>query len=237
MTYPTTTGAQSGPSAIATGDFNADGKIDLAITNQGNNTVSILFGNGNGVFQAPVEFTTGNFAEGVVAGDFIGNGRLDLAVADHGAGSVSVMLQRPQAPTNLAPGAATASQVPLTWTASVSTTVIGYNVYRSTVSGGPYTLVNLSPVNGTTHSDTTVGSGTTYFYVLTAVDPHNLESDYSGEVSATTPPLPATNLTAVAASAGSVQLNWTASTTASVTGYNVYRSTSSGGGYVKITLV
>jgi len=234
----TTGGAQTGPSAIGTADFNADGKIDLAITNQGNNTVSILFGNGNGVFQSGVEFTTGNFAEGVVAGDFIGNGRLDLAVADHGAGSVSIMLQRPQVPTNLAHGTTTASLVPLTWTASVSTTVVGYNVYRGTVAGGPYTQVNSSLVNGTTYSDTPVAPGTTYFYIVTAVDPHNLASDYSGEISATTPPLPPTSVTAAGgASPGSVQLNWTGSTTAGVTGYNVYRSASSGGGYVKITLV
>jgi fibronectin type 3 domain-containing protein len=115
--------------------------------------------------------------------------------------------------------------------------VVGYNVYRGTVAGGPYTQVNSSLVNGTTYSDTTVASGTTYFYVVTAVDPHNLVSDRSAEISATTPPLPATNLTAASASTGSVQLNWGASTTASVTGYNVYRSPSSGGGYVKITLV
>ena len=232
-----TSGAQTGPSAIATGDFNADGKIDLAITNQGNNTVSILFGNGNGVFQSAVEFTTGNFAEGVAAGDFIGNGRLDLAVADHGAGSVSIMLQRPQVPTNLAPGTATASQVPLTWTASVSTTVVGYNVYRGTVAGGPYTQVNSSLVNGTTYSDTTVAPGTTYFYVVTAVDPHNLVSDRSTEVTVMTPPSQPTSLTASSISTGSVQLNWIASTTAGVTGYNVYRSTSSGTGYGSITLV
>lgn len=234
---PATSGTQAGPSAIATGDFNADGKIDLAITNQGNNTVSILFGNGNGVFQAPVESGTGDFAEGVAVGDFIGNGRLDLAVADHGAGSVSIMLQRPQAPTNLAPGTATASQVPLTWTASVSTTVVGYNVYRGTVAGGPYTQVNASPVSGTTYPDNSVAPGTTYFYVVTAVDPHNLASDRSAEVSATTPPLPPTSLTASSTSAGSVQLNWIASTTAGVTGYHVYRSTSSGTGYVSVTLV
>lgn len=234
VTYPSTNGAQTGPSAIATGDFNADGKIDLAVTNQGNNAVSILFGNGNGVFQAPVEFTTGNFPEGVAAGDFTGNGRLDLAIADHGAGSVSIMLQRPQAPMNLAAGA-TAGEVTLNWTASLSTTVTGYNVYRSTTSGGGNTgytkIASLGKV--TSYMDANVSPGTTYYYVVTAVDPNNLESVNSNEASVT-PPAPATSLTANTPTAGQVVLSWTASSTASVTGYNVYRSTTAGGPYTQI---
>jgi hypothetical protein len=230
----TTGGAQTGPSAIATGDFNADGKIDLAITNQGNNTVSILFGNGNGVFQAPVEFTTGNFADGVAAGDFIGNGRLDLAVADHGDAKVSIMLQRPQAPMNLTTGA-TVGQATLSWTASVSTTVTGYNVYRSTTSGGGNTgytkIASLGKV--TNYTDATVSPGTTYYYVVTAVDPNALESVNSIQASVT-PPSPATSLTANTATAGQVTLSWTASATAGVTGYNVYRGTTQGGPYTQI---
>ena len=241
LTFPTTSGAYIGPDAIATGDFNADGIVDLAITNQEDNTVAILLGNGDGTFQNPKETITSNDPlgvaagpVGVAAGDFIGNGRLDLAVADYSDNKVSIMLQRPQPPTNLATGAVTASQVPLTWTASVSTTVVGYNVYRGTVSGGPYTKVNLSLVNGTSYTDTTVASGTTYYYVVTAVDPNNLESVTSLAMSTMTPPLPATALTASAVPAGQVTLNWTASTTGSVSGYNVYRSTSSGTGYAKI---
>jgi fibronectin type 3 domain-containing protein len=229
-----TSGAQTGPSAIATGDFNADGKIDLAITNQRNNTVSILFGNGNGVFQAPVESATGDFAEGVAVGDFIGNGRLDLAVADHGAGSVSIMLQRPQAPMNLAAGA-TVGQATLSWSASLSTTVTGYNVYRSTTAGGGNTgytkIVSLGKV--VSYTDGTVSAGTMYYYVVTAVDPNSLESVNSNEASVT-PPAPATSLTANTPTAGQVALTWTGSSTASVTGYNVYRGTTAGGPYTQI---
>ena len=86
----------------------------------------------DGTFQAPREFTTGSNAAGVAAGDFSGDGRLDVAVADFGSNTVSVMLQRPESATNLAVSNTTASQVSLTWTASVSTTVVGYNVYRGT---------------------------------------------------------------------------------------------------------
>jgi len=59
--------------------------------------------------------------------------------------------------------------VSLTWSASTST-VAGYNIYRSTVSGSGYTKINSSFVTILTYTDSTVLSGTTYFYVTTAVD-------------------------------------------------------------------
>jgi len=74
----------------------------------------------------------------------------------------------------------------LGWTASTST-VSGYNVYRGTVSGGPYTKINSALVTTTTNTDSTVLSGLTYFYVVTALDSNNAESAYSNEVSATIP--------------------------------------------------
>jgi len=74
----------------------------------------------------------------------------------------------------------------LSWTASTST-VIGYNVYRGTVSGGPYALVNSSLVAGTQYVDSAVLAGQTYYYVATAVASGNVESTYSNQVSATIP--------------------------------------------------
>ena len=76
--------------------------------------------------------------------------------------------------------------VALSWTASTST-VSGYNVYRGTVSGGPYTKINSSLVAGLSYTDLTVQSGTTYYYVTTAVDSSGNESVYSNEVSAPIP--------------------------------------------------
>jgi hypothetical protein len=77
-------------------------------------------------------------------------------------------------------------QVTLNWTAS-SSTVSGYNVYRGTTTGGPYTIVNSSLVAGTNYVDTTVTSGTTYYYVTTAVNSSNEASSYSNEVQAIVP--------------------------------------------------
>ena len=80
----------------------------------------------------------------------------------------------------------TAHSVGLAWNASTST-VAGYNVYRSTVSGGPYTKINLSLVAVLNYTDSTVQSGATYFYVTTAVDSIGNESTYSNEASAVIP--------------------------------------------------
>ena len=76
--------------------------------------------------------------------------------------------------------------VTLTWNASTST-VAGYNVYRGTVSGGPYAKINSSLVAALDYTDSTVQSATTYFYVTTAVDSSGNESVFSNEVSATIP--------------------------------------------------
>jgi Abnormal spindle-like microcephaly-assoc'd, ASPM-SPD-2-Hydin/Immunoglobulin I-set domain len=76
--------------------------------------------------------------------------------------------------------------VALTWVASTST-VSGYNVYRSTVSGTGYVKLNSSVVTGLTYTDSTVQSGTTFYYVTTAVDSSSNESGYSNQVSAVIP--------------------------------------------------
>jgi hypothetical protein len=76
--------------------------------------------------------------------------------------------------------------VALTWNASTST-VSGYNIYRGTATGGPYTKINASLVALVNFTDVTVQSGTTYFYVTTAVDSSGTESVNSNEVSATVP--------------------------------------------------
>jgi len=79
-----------------------------------------------------------------------------------------------------------AHSVVLSWTASTST-VSGYNVYRTTISGNQYTLVNSSLIAVLAYTDNSVQSGTTYYYVTTAVDPRGIESVYSNQVSAPIP--------------------------------------------------
>jgi hypothetical protein len=77
--------------------------------------------------------------------------------------------------------------VSLSWTASTSPNVGGYNVYRGTQSGGPYTLVNGSLIAGTSYVDKNLSSGATYFYVTTAVQTNGVESGYSNQAEAVVP--------------------------------------------------
>ena len=76
--------------------------------------------------------------------------------------------------------------VALNWIASTSP-VTGYNVFRSTVSGGSYTQLNSSQVPITQYTDSTVQSGQTYYYVVTAVNASGLQSTYSNQTSAAIP--------------------------------------------------
>ena len=71
-----------------------------------------------------------------------------------------------------------AHTVALAWIASTST-VTGYNVYRGTANGGPYTRVSTSLVTVLSFTDSTVQNGLTYYYVATAVDASGNESAYS----------------------------------------------------------
>jgi len=85
-------------------------------------------------------------------------------------------------------GSVHSHSVVLTWDASTSPDVVGYNVYRSDVSGGPYTLLDASiPGSTLTYTDRTVQAGMTYYYVVTAVNSEGNESLYSNEASALVP--------------------------------------------------
>lgn len=77
--------------------------------------------------------------------------------------------------------------VSLAWVASTSSNVSGYKVYRATTSGGPYTILSTSLVNGTSYTDSTVQAGQTYYYVVSAVDVSSNESVYSNEAQAAVP--------------------------------------------------
>ncbi|GMK38649.1 hypothetical protein PCCS19_17030 [Paenibacillus sp. CCS19] len=138
----------------------------------------------------------------------------------------------PAAPTSVTAAAGNA-QATLTWTAS--TGAASYTIKRSTTSGGPYTNV-ATGVTATSYTNTGLTNGTTYYYVVSAVNA-NGESTNSTQVSATpagsTVTVPSAP-TYVSAAAGNAQatVTWTASSGA--TSYNVKRATTSGGTYTTV---
>jgi len=103
-----------------------------------------------------------------------------VTIASNATGSNGVTLSG----TGVAPQVNHA--VALNWGAS-SSSVAGYNIYRSSVSGSSYAKVNSSLVGGASFTDSNVQSGQTYYYVATAVDAGGNESVYSNEVPAVVP--------------------------------------------------
>lgn len=148
----------------------------------------------------------------------------------------------PGAPSSLTAGTKTDTTQALSWTASSGPDLAGYNVYRGTVSGGPYTKMNPDNqlVGGTSYTATGLQPSTTYYYVVKAVNTTNLESSASNQVSSATNapsgPAPVTSLvvsTSTPATDNSITLSWTASTGPNLSYYNVYVATQAGGPYQK----
>lgn len=97
--------------------------------------------------------------------------------------SGSSTVQPPAAPTGLVatPGN---NQVALAWTANPESGLAGYYVYRTTTSGGPYTNLTSTPVTSPSYTDASAVNGTTYYYVVKAVNTASQLSGASNQVSA-----------------------------------------------------
>ena len=78
--------------SLISGDFNNDAKIDLMVANRGDNTVGLLFGNGNGTFMHQILYTTGIDPSSFVSGDFNGDSRLDVGVVNALGNDVAILL-------------------------------------------------------------------------------------------------------------------------------------------------
>jgi fibronectin type 3 domain-containing protein len=154
-----------------------------------------------------------------------------------GAGISGGDAAAPAAPTGLEATAGDAT-VSLNWNNSGEGDLAGYYVYRSTNPGPPYNRLNSTPITNSDYIDNTVTNSITYYYVVTAIDTSLNESVYSSEVSATaaagdTPPAAPTGLTVIPGEAN-VPLDWNDSNEIDLSGYNVYRSETSGNGYSKL---
>ena len=175
-------------SSLSFGSVNAGSSStkNITITNSGNASVTISqiteSGTGFSLSNAgtPVTLTAGQqLVLGVT---------FSPSTSGNLSGSVTVTSSASGSPTTVSLSGtgvqATQHSVALSWTASTST-VSGYNVYRSTADGGGYSRIG-SP-GATQYDDATVQSGTTYYYVVTAVDSEGNESVYSNQAQAIIP--------------------------------------------------
>jgi uncharacterized repeat protein (TIGR01451 family) len=95
FTLVSTPYTSNGPTILATGDFNGDGRVDAAVGNQAGHTVTILLGNGDGTFTAAGTYTPGGSGfddtSALAVGDFNGDGKLDLAVLNTTSADVVIL--------------------------------------------------------------------------------------------------------------------------------------------------
>jgi hypothetical protein len=159
----------------------------VALTNTGNSNVTI-----SNVVVAGAGFNATGGASGLILSPgqtATVTASFSPAVAGTLTGSLTVPSNASNSPSTIAltgTGIAQPHSVSLRWMASTSA-VIGYNVYSSHVSGGPYVKLNSTPVAVSNYADATVQSAQTYYYVATAVATDNSESAFSPEVSAVVP--------------------------------------------------
>jgi hypothetical protein len=173
------------------------GNVDVG--SSASQTVTVKNTGSSNVSLSSVTLTgSGYAASGLSSNEVLGAGQsASLTVvfaptsASGSTGDIQVASNAANSPLSIAlSGTGVPSQqhsVTLSWTASTSS-VAGYNVYRGTVSGGPYTLqLNNSLITGLSFTDNSAQAGATYYYVAVAVNSSGTESAYSNQASATVP--------------------------------------------------
>jgi hypothetical protein len=161
----------------------------VILTNTGGSSVTI-----SGVSVSGPGFTASGSASGVTMGPrqstFV-RATFTPFTSGNLAGSLTVTSNAKNSPMTIAlsgTGMASSAQhsVALSWNSSGSA-VAGYNVYVGSSSAGPYSLLNSSPVPSTNYVDTSVQSGSTYYFYITSVSSSNQESAPSASVQAIVP--------------------------------------------------
>lgn len=171
---------------------------------------------------------------GELAGSINAGGFITDKVTANVAFYANKTVRAPRIPTSLKVISYSYNSAYISWGGVTGASV--YEVYRATSSAGKYTL--MSTTTSTSYTNTGLNTGTTYYYKVrayTKVGTGKVYSNYSGIVSAKPIPSVPISVTAVLASYNSIKTTWRAVVGAS--GYEVYRSISSGGTYTFMSTV
>jgi centrosomal CEP192-like protein/ASPM-SPD-2-Hydin domain-containing protein len=163
--------------------------LGVALINTGNSSVTI---SGVSISGTGYSVTSGISGATLAAGQ---SATMNIVFAPKSIGTFTGTVTVISNATTTAPAVAvngtgissTSHSVALGWTASTSSGVTGYNVYRSTSSGTSYTRINSSPTASSKYTDGSVASGGTYYYVVTAVSSAGAESAHSTQIKAVIP--------------------------------------------------
>jgi hypothetical protein len=178
------------PASLSFGSVYVGGSSTQAVTVTNSGDASVTF---SGIASSGPGFST----SGISSGQILGPGqtaKLNVTFSPSStgnvAGSITVASNSSNSPRTVSVSGSgvqpQSHRALLTWSPSTSS-VVGYQVYASSVSGGPYTRVTNAAVNTASYTDATVQSGETYYYVVTAVDSSATESAYSTQVRAVIP--------------------------------------------------
>jgi hypothetical protein len=173
------------PNSVSFGPVRVGSNASQSVTVTNKGTASVVLSSAaapNGVKVAGISFPV-TLAPGK-------DTSFDLVFTPNAAGAVTGNVTLRAGSANVSNGVAITGDgivghtVSLAWTATGG---VGYNVYRSEVSGGPYTKLDAQLLNAASYVDAAVKAGLTYFYVVTSVDSSGVESAASAQASATVP--------------------------------------------------
>jgi hypothetical protein len=129
--------------AVALGDLNGDGHLDIISGNELSGDVSVLLGHGDGTFGPKTDYVVGGGAVGVALGDLNGDGKLDAVTANSGANTASVLLNT------------SSTTLP---SLSIADTSVKENPLGTTYASFAVTLSAASDQTVTVHYDTAPGT-------------------------------------------------------------------------------
>jgi len=139
----------------------------------------------------------------------------------------------PSTPTGLSTFAASTTSITISWSSVTGAT--SYYIYRSTDPSGPFTQVGTSTTNSWTN--TSISTNTTYYYKVAAYNSGGespQSSASSGQNNGSAPQTAPANLTTTASTYNSISLSWDPVSSGTITGYYIYRSSSSSGVFIYV---